>query len=141
MGIRNQNVHLDFLGTNEIKNVLIDVRSSDPGSPVAGQIWFNSSTGQLKYYNGTDTVVLAESTADAYAHITDGSTTANASGADTVTFAASGTGLSIAVTSNPDTVTYTLNSATSGNSKVLLTNGSGKIAASTVQEVLASTDL
>lgn len=44
---------------NEIKNVAIDNLASDPGSPVNGQFWFNTTTDQLKYYDGTSVQVVA----------------------------------------------------------------------------------
>ncbi len=42
----------------EVKNVVIDKLSSDPGSPTEGQIWYNTTSHQLKLYNGTSVVVL-----------------------------------------------------------------------------------
>ena len=42
----------------EIQNARVHVLASDPGSPVAGQIWYNSTTFQLKYYNGSTVVAL-----------------------------------------------------------------------------------
>lgn len=44
----------------EILNLVIQVLSSDPGSPATGQIWFNSTSGLLKYYNGSAVVVIAD---------------------------------------------------------------------------------
>lgn len=41
------------LNGNQLKNVLVDVVSSDPGSPAAGQVWFNSTSHLLKWYDGT----------------------------------------------------------------------------------------
>lgn len=43
---------------NEIQNVLFQVLASDPGSPVEGQFWYNSTSKTLKFYNGSVTIVL-----------------------------------------------------------------------------------
>ncbi len=47
------------LGQNELQNVRIQNLGADPGSPVPGQIWFNSATFQLKLYDGVAIRVLA----------------------------------------------------------------------------------
>ena len=39
----------------------IELLSSDPGSPTAGQVWFNTTTSLLKYYNGTATRTVTDS--------------------------------------------------------------------------------
>src|ERR687897_492004 len=44
--------HLN-LSKNELRNAAIQVLSADPSSPVAGQVYFNSSTGKLRQYNGS----------------------------------------------------------------------------------------
>lgn len=36
----------------------IPVASSDPGSPVAGQLYLNSSTGKVKCFDGSNWILL-----------------------------------------------------------------------------------
>ena len=44
------------LTQNELQNARIQNLGADPGSPVTGQIWFNTGTNILKIYNGTAAV-------------------------------------------------------------------------------------
>lgn len=53
-------VNLDF-GKNQILNVVAQVLSADPGNPVAGQFYYNSTSNTLRYYNGTSWVQLTAS--------------------------------------------------------------------------------
>lgn len=46
------------LNGNQLLNAVIQNLGSDPGSPTEGQLWYNTATHQLKYYNGSATVVL-----------------------------------------------------------------------------------
>lgn len=41
-----------------IKNISITTVASDPGSPVEGQLWYNSTTHQFIGYNGTSNVII-----------------------------------------------------------------------------------
>jgi len=53
-------VHTDLnLDGNEIRSVSYEKLSSDPGSPFAGQYWFNTTDGKLKHYDGTTTHIVA----------------------------------------------------------------------------------
>ena len=36
----------------------VKIVSTDPASPVADEFWYNSTSNQLKYYNGASTVVI-----------------------------------------------------------------------------------
>jgi hypothetical protein len=38
---------------NEIQNAVIQVLASAPSSPVAGQIYYNSSSGRIEFRNGS----------------------------------------------------------------------------------------
>lgn len=53
-------VNLD-LGGNQLLNAVVQVLAADPSSPVAGQLYYNSSTNTLRYYNGTAWVQLTAS--------------------------------------------------------------------------------
>jgi len=38
-----------------IKGYEIDVVSSDPSNPQTGQVWYNTTSNVLKFYNGSST--------------------------------------------------------------------------------------
>lgn len=50
------------LNLNQLLNLVVQNLSSDPGSPVAGQFWYNTTTNVLKYYDGTSVRVIAKLT-------------------------------------------------------------------------------
>jgi hypothetical protein len=47
------------LDGNELKNVVVDKVVSDPISPVAGQLWYNTTVNKLKYFDGTSVRIIA----------------------------------------------------------------------------------
>jgi hypothetical protein len=52
--------HVDIdLDLNQLKNAVIHQLATDPGSPVQGQIWYNSTTDELKYYDGAAVQIIA----------------------------------------------------------------------------------
>jgi hypothetical protein len=44
------------LTLNELRNALLQSLASDPGSPTTAQLWYNSTTNLLKWYNGTSVI-------------------------------------------------------------------------------------
>ena len=47
------------LTKNELRNARVQNLASDPASPVAGQIYFNSATNDLKFYDGSTWSIVA----------------------------------------------------------------------------------
>ena len=44
-----------------LKGIQIQVIAGDPANPVEGQIWYNYTTGLLKFYNGSGTETVTSS--------------------------------------------------------------------------------
>ena len=75
----------DFV-LSELRNIVIHTLASDPGSPVAGQFWYNSTGHVLKFYDGTTVQTLGTgagsgpvtavsiATANGFAGTSDGNT-------------------------------------------------------------------
>lgn len=53
----NASQNTDFL-QHQVLQLVVEVRASDPSTPVEGQIWYRSDTHQWSGYNGTTNVVL-----------------------------------------------------------------------------------
>lgn len=51
-------VHADG-NLNELQNWLYHQLSADPGSPVAGQFWYNTTENRVKHYDGTSVKTVA----------------------------------------------------------------------------------
>jgi|TARA_Y100001951_G_C11237715_1_gene238508 hypothetical protein len=45
----------------DTKGMTIEVIAGDPANPVEGQVWYNSSSNDLKGYNGSATVTFTDS--------------------------------------------------------------------------------
>lgn len=54
--------HLKAEGLSELKGWAFERLAADPGAPTAGQIWENTTTSELKFYDGTATKVLVDTT-------------------------------------------------------------------------------
>lgn len=52
-------VNLDLSG-NQLLNAALQNLSSDPGTPVNGQVWFNTTSKTVKFYDGTAVQTLAD---------------------------------------------------------------------------------
>jgi hypothetical protein len=52
--------HVDIdLDLNQLKNAVLEKLASDPVTPVEGQIWYNDTTNEVKYYDGAAVKVIA----------------------------------------------------------------------------------
>lgn len=55
-----QKFHVDIdLDLNELKNAVLDKLATDPVSPVEGQVWYNTASDEVKYYDGTAVRIIA----------------------------------------------------------------------------------
>ena len=52
------------LNKNEIQNAVVQNSGSDPGSPIAGQIYYNSGDNTLRFHNGSGFQTLSTTTGD-----------------------------------------------------------------------------
>jgi hypothetical protein len=94
------------LNQRELQNAAIQTLSSDPGTPVIGQVYFNTTTDKLRVYDGSTWLSMPSSgtITSAFTSITDGSNTAVSSGSDTFKIRTANNLLSVVVAN--DDVTH-----------------------------------
>ena len=46
---------------NSFKGVKVQSLASDPSNPIEGQIWYNTASGALKFYDGSSTKTVTVS--------------------------------------------------------------------------------
>jgi hypothetical protein len=122
------------LQKNQLVRARVENLASDPSSPVAGQLYFNTVTGRLRYYSGTAWIELdaaVESiTVDAPLSTTVDGTSINISIAE-ATASADGY-MSLEYAALLDTAT-----ATNTNNSLVKRDGSGNFSAGTITADLA----
>ena len=121
--------NLDLNG-NQLLNARLQVLASDPGSAVAGDIIYNSTSNLFKFYNGSDWVDPSAGTYTGWTITGDSGTTANVTSGAGVVFVG---GLGMTTTSNGFNITTDLDEATA------TTRGGIELFSNTDQSVAANT--
>tara|TARA_B100000700_G_scaffold101966_1_gene115009 strand:+ start:58898 stop:60607 length:1710 start_codon:yes stop_codon:yes gene_type:complete len=135
------NGNLNVVGL--IKNLKVEQLAEDPASPTIGRMWFNTTEGALKYYDGTTIQNVASGGGDLSEFLKlDGSTPMTGdlelSGTDqsasAQTAAISKGHLETALGSKQDTITGAASTVASSDldtQRIVVTDASGKITATT----------
>ena len=136
-----------FIGDLNVVGQILELKpenlASDPGAPVLSQMWYNTTSNQLKYYDGTAVRVIAEGGNFSDYVNKDGSvamtgtltlSSSDQSG-DGATAAASKGYVDTEVATKQDTITGAATTITDTDltaSRALTSDGSGKVAVSAV---------
>ena len=133
-----------LIGDLNVVGELIDLKvenlASDPGSPALGQMWYHTGTNTLRYYDGAVRTIAEGGNFDDYI-LKDGSVAMTgeltlSSSTPSVALAAASKGyVDTVAATKQDTITGAASTITSSDlatSVALVSDGSGKVAASSV---------